>query len=48
MAGGVGVVVAIQSARDTQRVLDVGHHRVRQARLAELRKVVNDDLLNGG
>jgi hypothetical protein len=26
-------------------VLDVGHHRVRQARLAEFREVVNDVLL---
>ncbi len=34
-----------QSARDAQLLLDVGHHRVRQARLAELRKVLSDNAL---
>ena len=30
---------------DAQLLLDVGHHRVRQARLAEFREVLNDDAL---
>jgi hypothetical protein len=34
-----------RSARDAQLLLDVSHHRVRQARLAEFRKIVSDDLL---
>ena len=38
-------VIPIASGRDPQLLLDVGHHRVRQARLAELRKVFGDDVL---
>ena len=34
-----------RSARDAQLLLDVGHHRVRQAQLAEFRKFLSDDLL---
>ena len=34
-----------RSVRDAQLLLDVGHHRARQARLAECRKIVSDDLL---
>jgi hypothetical protein len=30
---------------DAQLLLDVGHHRVRQARFAEVREVLNNDLL---
>ena len=30
---------------DTQLLLDVGHHRVRQARLAEFREVFSDGAL---
>ena len=35
----------IQSPRDAQLLLDVGHHRVRQARLAEFREVLTDNAL---
>ena len=35
----------IQSAGDAEFFLDVGHYRVRQARLAERCKVLSDDLL---
>src|SRR5262249_10614070 len=43
---GVGVQChAIPSASDTQLLLDVSHHRVRQARLAEFHKVLSDDAL---
>jgi hypothetical protein len=38
-------VPARWSARDAQLPLDVGHHRVRQARLAEFREVLNDNAL---
>jgi len=34
-----------QSGGDAQLLLDVGHHRVRQARLAEFREVENDSAL---
>ena len=34
-----------RSARDAQLLLDVGHQRIRQARLAECRKVLSDHLL---
>jgi hypothetical protein len=33
------------SLGDAQLLLDVGHHRVRQARLAEFREVLSDDAL---
>jgi hypothetical protein len=38
---------AESSGRDAQFLLDVGHHRVRQACLAEFREVLNDDVLPG-
>ena len=38
-------VTQLPSAGDAQLLLDVGHHRVRQARLAEFREVLNDDAL---
>jgi hypothetical protein len=34
-----------QSTRDAQLLLDVGHHRVRQAHLAEFREALSDDVL---
>jgi hypothetical protein len=34
-----------RSARAAQLLLDVGHHRARQARLAEFRKVLSNHLL---
>ena len=37
--------VRIAIRQDAQLLLDVGHHRVRQARLAEFREVLNDDAL---
>ena len=33
------------SARDAQLLLDVGHHRMRQARLAEFLELLSDDVL---
>ena len=34
-----------QSGGDAQLLLDLGHHRVRQARFAEFREVLSDDAL---
>jgi hypothetical protein len=34
-----------KSARDAQLLLNLGHHRVRQARLAELREILSDGAL---
>src|SRR5271166_3161371 len=38
-----GVRSTASSARDAQLLLDVGHHRMSQARLAKFRKIFGDD-----
>jgi len=38
-----GIANALGGRRNAQLLLDVGHHRVRQARLAEFREVLDDD-----
>jgi len=45
MGANIAKLPVSRSARDAQLLLDVGHHRVRQARLAEVRKVLSDGLL---
>jgi hypothetical protein len=40
-----GIANALGGRRNDQLLLDVGHHRVRQARLAEFREVLDDDAL---
>jgi hypothetical protein len=37
--------LVLRSARDPKLLLDVGHHRVRQASLAEFRKILSDVVL---